>query len=170
MKTPWKKEQLLLTCNFSFFHSIFYPFWELSATFIILKIVICKLFQFWSKKYVVWERVNPFPYKPWFLRVWSTSLKKTLWEKEKLLSMSFFYPFRDLPAIFSKFKFVVCKLSLFGRVLNMSFGKGVNTSVKSTYLGHPAHSVQANIAHNFSIGKGFQLIKGPVNPLPDDKF
>ena len=27
---------------------------------------------------------NPFPNKPWFLRVCSTSLLKTMWEKEKL--------------------------------------------------------------------------------------
>ena len=31
--------------------------------------------------------VNPFPNKPWFLRVCSTSLLKTLWEKENLLSV-----------------------------------------------------------------------------------
>ena len=44
--------------------------------------------------------LNPFPNKPWFLRVCSTSLLKTLWEKEKLLvtsnfsfSHSVFYPF-----------------------------------------------------------------------------
>ena len=44
--------------------------------------------------------LNPFPNKPWFLRVCSTSLLKTLWEKEKLLVMSnfsfshgVFYPF-----------------------------------------------------------------------------
>ena len=29
--------------------------------------------------------LNPFPNKPWFVRVCSTSLLKTLWEKEKLL-------------------------------------------------------------------------------------
>ena len=33
---------------------------------------------------------NPFPNKPWFLRVCSTSLLKTLWEKEKLLVTSNF--------------------------------------------------------------------------------
>ena len=33
---------------------------------------------------------NPFPNKPWFLHVLSTSLLKTLWEKEKLLVMSNF--------------------------------------------------------------------------------
>ena len=33
---------------------------------------------------------NPFSNKPWFLRVCSTSLLKTLWEKEKLLVTSNF--------------------------------------------------------------------------------
>ena len=33
---------------------------------------------------------NPFPKKPWFLRVCGTSLLKTLWEKEKLLVTSNF--------------------------------------------------------------------------------
>ena len=37
--------------------------------------------------------VNPFPNKPWFLCACSTSLFKTLCEKEKLLVMSnFFFP------------------------------------------------------------------------------
>ena len=35
-------------------------------------------------------RLNPFPNKPWFLRVCSISLLKTLWEKEKLLVTSNF--------------------------------------------------------------------------------
>ena len=41
------------------FHSVFYPFWELSAIFIKFKIVVCKLFQFgrvWNL--VVWERIK----------------------------------------------------------------------------------------------------------------
>ena len=67
---------------------------------------------------------NPFPNKPWFLRVCSTSLLKTLWEKEKLLVMSnfsfsqrvFFCPFGELSAIFIKFEIVVCKVFRFGRV------------------------------------------------------
>ena len=52
-----------------------------------------------------------------FLRVCSTSLLKTLWEKEKLLIMSNFSfshsilnPFGELSAIFTKFRIVVCKL------------------------------------------------------------
>ena len=62
------------------------------------------LFQKCSKGQRV---VNPFPNKPWFLRVCKTSLLKTLWEKEKLLVMSnfsfshsVFYPFQQLFAIF----------------------------------------------------------------------
>ena len=59
--------------------------------------------------------LNPFPNKPWFLRVCSTGLLKTLWEKEKLLvtsnfsfSHSVFYPFQELSAIFIKFR--ICHL------------------------------------------------------------
>ena len=77
---------------------------------------------------------NPFINKHWFLRVCSTSLLKTLWEKEKLLvtsnfsfSHSVFYPFRKLSAILIKLKIVVCKLFQFGRVKNLLFGKGLMT-------------------------------------------
>ena len=66
--------------------------------------------------------INPLPNKPWFLRVWRTSLLKTLWEKKKLLvtsnfffSHSVFYPPGELPVIFIKFE-IVCKLFEFGRV------------------------------------------------------
>ena len=67
--------------------------------------------------------LNPFPNKPWFLRVCSTSLLKTVWEKEKLLvtsnfsfSHSVFYLFGKLSAIFIEFEIVVCKFFQFGRV------------------------------------------------------
>ena len=59
MKTLWEKEKLLITSNFSFSHSVFYPFEELSATFIKSEIVVCKISQF--GKFVVWERVNSLP-------------------------------------------------------------------------------------------------------------
>ena len=78
---------------------------------------------------------NPFPNKPWFLRVCSTSLLKTLREKEKLLvtsnfsfSHSVFYLFGELSAIFNELEIVVCKLFQFGRVQNLSFGKGLKLS------------------------------------------
>ena len=66
---------------------------------------------------------NPFPNKPLFLCVCSTSLLKTLWEKEKLLAMSNFsfshsvlYHFEKPAAIFIKYKIVVCKRFQFGVV------------------------------------------------------
>ena len=46
LKTLWEKEKLLITSNFSFSHSVFYPFGYLSAIFVKFKIVVCKLFQF----------------------------------------------------------------------------------------------------------------------------
>ena len=46
LKTPWEKEKLLVTSNFSFSHSGFNPFGELSPIFMKLKIVVCELFQF----------------------------------------------------------------------------------------------------------------------------
>ena len=67
--------------------------------------------------------VSPFPNKPWFSRVCSASLLKTLWEKDELLVMSnssfshsVFYPFGKHSAIFIKFEIVVCKLFQIGRV------------------------------------------------------
>ena len=110
------KEQFLL------FPQCFLPFGELSAIFIKFKIVVCKLFQR-SLKFVIWERVIPFPNKPWFIRVCNTTLLKPLWEKDKLLvtsnlsfSHSVFNLFGELSAIFINFKIVVCKLFQFGRV------------------------------------------------------
>ena len=46
LKTLWEKEKLLITSYFCFSPIVFYPFGELSAIFIKLKIVVCKLFQF----------------------------------------------------------------------------------------------------------------------------
>ena len=67
--------------------------------------------------------VNPLPNKLWFLRVCSTNLLKTLWEKEKLLvtsnfffSYSVFYSFGELSAVFIEFEIIVCKLFQFERV------------------------------------------------------
>ena len=46
LKTLWEKEKLLVTSNFSFSHSVFYPFGELFAIFIKCEIAVCKLFHF----------------------------------------------------------------------------------------------------------------------------
>ena len=45
------------------------------------------------------------------------------------LSHSVFYPFEEISAIFINFEIVVCKLFQFGRVKNLPFGKGLNSSV-----------------------------------------
>ena len=46
LKTLWEKEKLLVTSNFSFSHSVFYSFGELTAIVITFEIVVCKLFEF----------------------------------------------------------------------------------------------------------------------------
>ena len=45
LKTLWQKEKWLVTSHFSFSHSVFYQFEELSSIFIKFEIV-CKLFLF----------------------------------------------------------------------------------------------------------------------------
>ena len=57
---------------------------------------------------------------------------KTQRAKEKLLVMSnfsfshgIFYPFEELSAIFIIFEIIIWKLFQFGRVYNLSFGKGL---------------------------------------------
>ena len=81
---------------------------------------------------------HPFPNKPLFLGVCSTSLLKTLWVKEKLLitsnfsfSHSVFYPLKEFYSNFIKLKIVVCKIFQFGRVQNLPFGKGLTFSQTS---------------------------------------
>ena len=44
LKTLWGKEKLLVTSNFSFSYSVFYPNAKLSVIFIEFKIVVCKLY------------------------------------------------------------------------------------------------------------------------------
>ena len=77
------------------------------------------------------EPLNPFPKKPGFLLVYSTSLLKILWEKEKLLVMSnfsffhsVFYPFGVVSAIFIKFKIVVRNSFSLEESKIRSLGKG----------------------------------------------
>ena len=101
-KTLWEKVKMLVTSIFST-PTMFYTFSKIIAS--------------------LYVTLNPFPNKPLFLRVCSTSLLKTLWEKEKMLvtsnfsfSNSVFYPFRELSTIFIKFKIVICKLFQFGKV------------------------------------------------------
>ena len=98
--------------------------------------------------------LNPFLNKLWFLHACSTSLLKTLWEKEKLLitsnfsfSYSVFHLFGEFSTISITFKIVVCKLFQFGRVQNLLFGKGFKVQDRSkgfpgiSLMGPPAMKV-----------------------------
>ena len=49
-ETLWEKEKLLVTSNFSFSHSVFNPFGELSTIFKKFEIVVCKLFSLKASK------------------------------------------------------------------------------------------------------------------------
>ena len=80
------------------------------------------------------QLVNPFPHNDTFWRPREASLLKTLWEKEKLLVMSnfsfshsVFYLFRELSAIFIKFKIVVCNLFTLDQSKILSSGNGLNS-------------------------------------------
>ena len=84
--------------------------------------LVIRIFSFshnvFLKAFLV-RSINPFPNKPWFLHVCSTSLLKTLCEKEKLLvtsNSSFSHinlnPFGNLSDIFIKLQIVVCTLSV----------------------------------------------------------
>ena len=63
--------------------------------------------------------VNPFPNKPWFLRVYSTSLLIIPWEKEKLLVLS---NFSFSHSVFCRFG----KLLSFSSSLNLSSANSSN--------------------------------------------
>ena len=114
-------------------------------------------FEIISWKCSLSDPFNPFPNKPWFLRVCSICLLKTLREKEKLLvtsnfsfSHSVFYPFGKLSIIFIKLKIVVCKLFQFERVYNLSFGKGLkNCSQNSDRAISPFPTVFSIHLENF---------------------
>ena len=53
------KVDLLVRNNFSFSHNVFYPFGELSAIFVKIEIVVGKLFQCGSLKFVLWDVIWP---------------------------------------------------------------------------------------------------------------
>ena len=65
------------------------PEWGCYVIFAVLTIIVGLLLGLVSTLLKLYS-VNPFPNKPWFLRVCSTSLLKTQWEKEKLLATSNF--------------------------------------------------------------------------------
>ena len=53
-KTPWEKEKLLVTSNFSFSHNVFLPFWRTSRHFPQIKNCCLQPLSVWkSLKFVV---------------------------------------------------------------------------------------------------------------------
>ena len=115
------------------------------------------LFLFFNfESYPTCQQLNPFPNKPWFFRVCSTSLLKTQGEKEKLhvtsnfsFSRCAFYPLGELSAIFIRFnncrlqnlsgwkslKFVVWK-----RVNQVAQNKGKEEETRRIVKGHGWYS------------------------------
>ena len=75
------------------------------------------------------QSVNPFPNKPWFLRICCKCFLKTLWEREKLMVIS---PF---PTAFS-----TCIENFLPFSSNLSFGKVLTLS--QTSLGFYVPAVQ----------------------------
>ena len=111
----------ILSKTILIYRATFYlSFWQLLPMLINFK-VCCygtDLTHYHTKPH--FDALNPFPNKPWFLRVCNTSLLKTLQEKEKLLVTSnfslshrVFNPFRELSVIFTRLRIVVCKLFQF---------------------------------------------------------
>ena len=110
-KNCGEKEKFLLTSNFSFSHSVFYPFGKLFSFFIKFEIVMYKLFQFvslWNLLFV--KGVNP-PSQALITQI--EKALENLVEKEKnqhfLLFLQCFLPFQkqvpslnDVQKLFSK--------------------------------------------------------------------
>ena len=59
LKTLREKEKLLITSNFSFSHSVFYPFWRIFHHFHQIQNYRLQTLSVWkSLKFVVWERLR----------------------------------------------------------------------------------------------------------------
>ena len=113
-KNILEKGESSCTQDFLFFPQCFLLFRKLQL--ICVKLRILAVYAFYCKMSLTLSQTSPVFY------VCSTSLLKTLWEKEKLLvtsnfsfSHSVFYSFQTLSAIFSKFEIVVRKHFQFGR-------------------------------------------------------
>ena len=118
---------------------------------------------------------NPFPNKPWFLRVCSSRLLKTLWEKEKLpytsnssFSHSAFNLFGELFAIF--IKLVLSKVFHFGIVENLSFGKGL-TLFSTFFFNYIAAPIHAFLDFSFFLtSTANNILSKPLAVFPHNNF
>ena len=121
---------MLVRSIFSCFHNVFYSFGQKLHSFTfrkrarrgvqnatLLSIYRARSINIFFVTFFPYICIYPFTNKSMLLRVYSTSLLKTLREKEKMLvtinfsfSHSFFYPFGELSTIFIKVEIVICKL------------------------------------------------------------
>ena len=121
LQTLWGKEKFARNKQFLLFPQCFLPFQRTVHHFHQIQNCRLQTLSIWkSLKFVVWEKLNPFPNKPWFLHVCCTSILKKLWKTEKLLLMSnfsfspsVFYLYGQLSAIYVKLEIVICNLFQF---------------------------------------------------------
>ena len=127
-KTGWEKEKFFITSYFSFSHSVFKRLVmqtsENNLAFQNTGLVIML-----SASMLL---IKTFPNKPLFLRVCSTSLLKTIREKEKLLvksnfslSHTGFTRLENFLPFISSLKLSHANSFSFERAKNLSFGKGL---------------------------------------------
>ena len=61
---------LLIMSNLTFFRNVFYAICIIKSFYSHISVVVCSFFEFGTvSKWRIREWVNPFPNKPWFLRI-----------------------------------------------------------------------------------------------------
>ena len=119
LKTLCEIDKMLVTSIFSFSHNFFYHSKKKNIFISYVMFILSTVSALSLDKSKIWLCGDPFPNNPWFLRVCSIGLLKTLWEKGKLLvtsNFSFshsFLPFWRTCNTFIKLKIVICKLFRF---------------------------------------------------------
>ena len=113
-KTLWEKEKMLVTSIFSFSHN-----------------VVKKLLLLGHENQGLFGKALKI-YWCIYLGLWWLTLSQA--SPGFSFSCRVFYPFGELSAIFIKFEVVVCKLFHFGRVWNLSFGKGLTLTERKCRL------------------------------------
>ena len=96
---------------------------------------------------------------------WYPPLYTTLVTSYFSLSHSVFYRFEELSHIFIKFEIVVCKLLQFGRVYNLSFGKGL-MHLRKVSINVSLHNLRRQTrVRRFSYCIIFWHVQAPIKPM-----
>ena len=99
---------------------------------------------------------NPFPNKPWFLRVCSTSLLKTQWEKEEIAHNEQFL-------LFAVFSTLLDNFPPFLSILKLSSAKSLSLEESKIYrLGKSLSLEQSKI---YRLGKSLSLEQSKIYRL-----